>query len=115
MNERDREPSPQATEAAEAICAEAGGTHGPGAVRVVALALDRLVSANSGVVPNDPRDIRALKAALAGYIRQDYGQHAGVPNTSAYLRDVLTVLRDMPECAAVQDALNAGVAKLVGR
>ena len=56
-------------------------------------------------------DIRTMKKAIADYIRQGYMEGS----TSPYLRDVLTCLRDMPECSFVSPELDAAVAKLVGQ
>lgn len=54
--------------------------------------------------------IESLKKAIKGYIRPGYMSGT----TSSLVRDVLTVLREIPEFGAVKDLLNAGVVRLVG-
>lgn len=57
-----------------------------------------------------PGDIVALKRVLFGYVSEGYM----TGTTSSFVRDVLTVLRDMPEFNGVRGELDAAVAKMVG-
>lgn len=57
-----------------------------------------------------PADIENLKKVIKAYVREGYT----TGTTSSFVRDVLTVLSDIPEFNFVKDELNAGIAKLRG-
>lgn len=103
---REREPRQAAFDAAEAICAACGSA--PGGIRVVAAALERMIAS----VETDAAGlgIEDIKSALRAYVGQGYASGT----TSSFVRDVLSVMRDMPDFASVKDDLEAGVRKLVG-
>ena len=103
---REQEPRKAALDAAEAICAASGGK--PGSVRVVALALERLVA--SAEARSAGLGIEDIKSVLRGYVGQGYESNT----TCSLVRDVLSVMREMPDFGSVKDLLDAGVRRLVG-